>query len=516
MRTAIFFLIGLVLIVGIGAVVPQEQTSDPTLVQQFLDNNAHLDALATNLGLPLTHVYVSVDFYILLASLFVALGACVIGRGRALLKRTVRGYPRTAQYWGEWFSWLFHSSFFLLLVAVVYGKATGFQGLLVIVDGQTVSNTPSSYEQLQDGLLFSGQYQDFQLRLDRFAVTYQSNGEASSYDSRVTVINHGRQVITKNIEVNNYLNYGGIHFYQEDYGWAPQVKVTNPAGEVVFDAPVLTFGSNYSVQTGVLKVPDFNYTPPGAGQPLQLGANALFMPDALDVPAIANNGNLSGLTVQPGGLTPDNPVLQLQLFAGNLGLNSGQPQNVNTLDTSQMAPLLNGAPLDITVGQSAQIALATASGKTVNFTVSVPALHQYTVLLANYDNGVPLVYAGFVLILIGITGKLYLRPLLERRERRRRGRVEMPVSATSDHDPSVTSALAIDAAPAGEGSARGDGHGGHRLAGRRTARRSLAAPGEDGRSAVTAGTGRADTPTPERRRLPERGKGRSGSPAGRR
>ncbi|MGA8015688.1 MAG: cytochrome c biogenesis protein ResB [Candidatus Dormiibacterota bacterium] len=460
MRTAIFFLIGLVFITGIGAVVPQNLTDEPSQVQQFLASNAHLNALATSLGLPLTDVYVSFDFYVLLFSLFIALGACVIGRGRALVVRTIRGHPRTAQYWGEWFSWLFHSSFFLLLVAAVWGKATGFEGLMIIVQGQTVTEARSSYAQLQEGVLFNGQHGDFQIRLNSFTVAYQPDGAASDYDSNVTILTSGHSVLTRNIQVNDYLNYDDIHFYQEDYGWAPQVEITNPAGQVVFDAPVVTFGDNYSVQTGVLKVPDFNYTPPGSDQSLQLGANALFMPDALDVPTITSGGQMSGLTVQPGGLDPDNPVLQLQLYAGSLGLNSGLPQNVNTLDTSQMAPLENGAPVDITVGQSAQIPFETTGGKTVNFTVSVPALHQYTVLLANYDNGVPLVYASFVMILLGITGKLYLRPLLEQRERRRRrrGSPPPPTRATSDHDPSASSALSLNpeevAAAADGGGAR--------------------------------------------------------------
>jgi cytochrome c biogenesis protein ResB len=445
MRTAIIFLIGLVIIVLIGAVVPQQLTDSASQVQTFLVGNAHLNALATDLGLPLTSVYVSVDFYILLTSLFIALGACVIGRGRALIMRTVRRHPRTPQYWGEWFSWVFHSSFFLLLVAVVYGKATGFQGLLVIVDGQTVTEAPSSYAQLQQGLLFNGQHSDVQLKLDKFSVSYQSDGEASSYDSLVTVLDHGRAVTTKDIQVNNYLSYDGIHFYQEDYGWAPQVVVTSPSGQVVFNAPVLMYGNNYSVQTGVLKVPDFNYTLPGATQSLQIGGEALFMPDALEVPSISSGGSLSGLTVQPGGLLPDNPVVQIQLYAGSLGINAGLPQNVDTLDTSQMAPLMNGAPVDITVGQTAQVDFTTSAGKTVTFTVSVPALHQYTVLMANEDNGVTLVYASFGLILVGITGKLYLRPVLEWRQRRRRLTAESaPPRATSDHVPNQLSALSVD------------------------------------------------------------------------
>ena len=446
MRTAILFLIGLIVIVGLGALVPQNGTSDSTQVQQFLTANPNLTSLSSALGLPLTDVYVSVDFYLLLGSLFVALGACVIRRGRALVMRTVRGRPRNAQYWGEWCSWVFHSSFFLLLVAAIWGKATGFQGLMVIVEGQTVTEAPSSYAQLQQGLLFNGQHRDFQLKLNKFTVTYQPDGSASVYDSNLTVYNHGRAALTKDVEVNSYLSYDGIHFYQEDYGWAPVVVVTNPSGQVVYDAPVTVFGSNYSAQTGVLKVPDFGYRPPTAGQPLQLGANLLFMPDALQVPTVGGGGNLTGLTEQPGGVSPDNPVLQVQLFAGDLGLNQGQAQNVNSLDTSRMAPLAGGSPVDITVGQVAKVPLTTASGKTVTFTVGVPALRQYTVLMGNYDSGVPLVYASFVLILVGITGKLYLKPLLERRERRAgRGsrRVELPAPRSArDHVPAAVSALA--------------------------------------------------------------------------
>ena len=43
--------------------------------------------------------------------------------------RTARGYKRTPQYWGEWGSWLFHSSFFLLLVAGMVGLAAGLYAI---------------------------------------------------------------------------------------------------------------------------------------------------------------------------------------------------------------------------------------------------------------------------------------------------------------------------------------------------------------------------------------------------
>jgi len=114
MRTAIFLLLGILVIVLIGSFVPQQNTSDPTKVEAFLTSWPNLNVLFADLQLPLTQVFVSPVFYVLLGLLYISLGWCVIRRARALIMRTLRGYKRTPQYWGEWGSWLFHSSFFLL------------------------------------------------------------------------------------------------------------------------------------------------------------------------------------------------------------------------------------------------------------------------------------------------------------------------------------------------------------------------------------------------------------------
>ena len=109
MRTAIFLLLGILVIVLIGSFVPQQNTSDPTKVEAFLTSWPNLNVLFADLQLPLTQVFVSPVFYVLLGLLYVSLGWCVIRRGRALVMRTLRGYKRTPQYWGEWGSWLFHT-----------------------------------------------------------------------------------------------------------------------------------------------------------------------------------------------------------------------------------------------------------------------------------------------------------------------------------------------------------------------------------------------------------------------
>jgi cytochrome c biogenesis protein len=428
MRTAIFLLLGILVIVLIGSFVPQQNTSDPTKVEAFLTAWPNLNVLFADLQLPLTQVFVSPVFYALLGLLYVSLGWCVIRRARALVMRTLRGYKRTPQYWGEWGSWLFHTSFFLLLIAVVWGKATGYQGLVTVTEGQSFTNTPSGYDTLQQGLLFNGNYAPFTLRLNSFEATYASNGEASDYVSNVSVFDHGTKLQTQNIRVNDFLSVDNVNVYQQDYGWAPTIVVTNPAGQTVFDGPIQFFDDPNNVGDkalgdGVLKVPDFDYTISGAAQPIQLGAKMSFFPDATLLPSVGSTGAIdpTATTYGPGGVSTRNPVIELQLYVGNLGLNSGAPQNVNQLDTSQMQPYFSDAHVvPILLGQSLQLPIDTVNGKNVNFTISFPSIQQYSLFQVNDDQGVLLVYTSFILIMTGLLTKLYLRPFLERRQRKRK------------------------------------------------------------------------------------------------
>jgi cytochrome c biogenesis protein len=429
MRTAIFFLIGVVLIVLVGSFVPQQDTSAQTKVDQFLADHANLNDLASHVGLPLTQVFVAPLFFVLLGSLYVALGACVIRRGRALVMRTIRRHPRSPQYWGEWGSWLFHTSFFLLLVAVVWGKATGFQGIVTVTEGQRVTEARADFDTLQEGLLFDGRHAGYQVQLNSFRATYQPNGQPKDYVSNVTVYDNGRPVLTKDIRVNDFLGYRDVDFYQQDYGWAPHIVVTNPAGKVVYDGTVEFFGAQKNVQTGILKVPDFGYTVPGAQQPLQIGARMAVFPDARTVAHVNPDGSIdpSQVDYQPGGEQSRHPVLQMQLWIGDLGLDRGQPQNVNELDTGHMSPyLLDSAsggdvPFPIAMGESKQLVLpGTDSAHSATFTVSFPDMRQYSLFMVKKDDGVPLVYATFLSIMTGLMVKLYLKPLLDRRRRSRR------------------------------------------------------------------------------------------------
>jgi cytochrome c biogenesis protein ResB len=87
----------------------------------------------------------------------------------------------------------------------------------------------------------------------------------SDFVSNMTVYDGGKAVLTQDARVNEYLGYHGVDFYQQDYGWAPHMVVRNPAGEVVSDTDIQMISDDKTASTGVLKVPDFNYTLPGQG-----------------------------------------------------------------------------------------------------------------------------------------------------------------------------------------------------------------------------------------------------------
>lgn len=423
MRTAIFMLLGVVALVAIGSFVPQQNTSAQQKVDEFLAVHGNLNALAAHLGLPLTEVFVSPVFYLLLGALYLSLGACVTRRVRALWNRTRRGGWRSPQYWGETGSWLFHASFLLLLVAVVGGKATGFQGIAVVPQGDSFVEARSGFDTLQEGLLFNGKYDGFMARLNSFKATYATNGEAKDYVSNLTIVDRGHNVMTKDVRVNDFLAYDGVDFYQQDYGWAPHIVVQNPDGHTVFDGYINAFGENKSVQTGILKVPDFGYLLPSGQQPLQLGARLAVFPDAQANAAVQQDGSLAVSQIQysPGGVEARNPVLQLQLFAGDLKLNQRQAQSVNELDTSAMQPYFTDArSVPLVLGKSLTLDLPSSNASSVaHFTVSFPDLKQYSLFMVKKDQGVPLIYAAFFCIMVGLCVKLYLKPWLEARSHRR-------------------------------------------------------------------------------------------------
>jgi len=97
-----------------------------------------------------------------------------------------------------------------------------------------------------------------------------------------------------------------------------------------------------------------------------------------------------------------------------------------------MTPYYSGAAaFALPLHQTTTLALPAANGGTANFTISFPDLRQFSLFHVKKDNGVPLVYTAFVLTMVGLLSKLYLRPFLERRRRVRKAVLQPGVRATA-------------------------------------------------------------------------------------
>jgi len=97
----------------------------------------------------------------------------------------------------------------------VLAGTLGFQGYMNLAEGESASALFNKKTREQHPL-------DFTLRCDKFEVTYYDRGNMpKDYKSTLTVIEQGKEVLTKTIEVNDPLIYRGIYFYQSSYGIAP-------------------------------------------------------------------------------------------------------------------------------------------------------------------------------------------------------------------------------------------------------------------------------------------------------
>ncbi|MFH1449145.1 MAG: cytochrome c biogenesis protein ResB [bacterium] len=104
---------------------------------------------------------------------------------------------------GRMGSFIIHSGIFIILSGGVIGGLFGFKEYLEINEKEIVT-VPHT---------------DFRLRVDDFNVEfYPASKMPKDYKSTLTIIDEGKDILTKTIEVNHPLVYKGVWFYQTSYG----------------------------------------------------------------------------------------------------------------------------------------------------------------------------------------------------------------------------------------------------------------------------------------------------------
>ena len=241
--------------------------------------------------------------------------------------RAEKGYLRET---GNLF---FHVSLIGVLISVGLGGALSYTGQRVLIEGETFVNNESAYDSLTPGFLFDkSTLVPFSLRLDSFSTRYDYNnpnnfGKPMEFKAKVTSQVVGEKKPLKSvIRVNEPLFLPGSKIYLTGNGYAPVIVVRDQDGKVSFSGPVVFLPQDSNLTSlGAIKVPD--------ASPKQFGMLAFFYPTVAKLPT--------------GALTSNHPytwdpLLTMNVYVGNLGLDSGLNSNVYELNTHGMKQLAGG------------------------------------------------------------------------------------------------------------------------------------------------------------------------------
>nr|WP_242677475.1 cytochrome c biogenesis protein ResB [Streptomonospora litoralis] len=287
---------------------------------------------------------------------------------------------------------LFHLALLALLVALAAGSFLGYRGNMLVVEGDGFANTVTSYDAFFPGTAVGqDDLHPFSFTLEEFEARFiedgRLSGQAASFSADLAYrASPEAPERHHELEVNHPLSVGGAQVYLLGHGYAPEFRVTNADGEVVFDQPVPFIARQERTFTsdGVIKVPD-------AGE-RQLGFTGVFLPSAAEGP----QGDL--VSEFPA---PRDPVVTLTGYRGDLGLGEGASQSVFQLYTDDMSKL--GESPELRPGESWE--LPDGAG-TVTFT----GYSDYISMQVNSDpSRLPALAAASTAVL-GLLATLFVRP----------------------------------------------------------------------------------------------------------
>jgi cytochrome c biogenesis protein len=314
---------------------------------------------------------------------------------------------------------VFHYALVVLLIAVGIGGGFSFSGQRVLVEGDTFVNNLASYDAFSPGpLFFENELQPFSMKLEDFEVVYDLRnpanlGQPVDFIANVT-LDDGLESQNSDIRVNFPLAAPGANVFLTGNGFAPVITLYDGTGDVAFSGPVVFLPQDSNMTSlGVIKAPD--------ALPEQIGIIAFFYPTAQELESGAYT------SIYPD---PIDPLLTMNVYLGDLGLDSGIPRNVYALDITDME-LIAGrdgpAPaLELRVGERVELPGGAGS-------VSFDGLKRFASLDVAYNPGGLWILIFAFIALIAIVFSLSVR---RRRVwvRLRDGRIEYAALARGDDD----------------------------------------------------------------------------------
>ena len=393
MKTALILLLLLAAAAVPGSIYPQRSADPNGVVQYFRDNPELAEVLDF---FQLFDVYTSVWFSAIYILLFSSLVGCVLPRTKihfeALRQEPVqtpsnlsrmpvyekvssnkvvdpvakakqilekrryriiqRGDSVSAEkgYSRETGNLVFHFSLVGVLIAIGIGGGLSFSGQRVLAEGDTFVNNLAGFDSLSPGVFFNpDQLAPISVSLDKFEVDYDFLNQTNigaPLDFRATVTlrkTPGEAGQTSTVRVNEPLDGPGASVYLTGHGYAPIITVRDNNGDVSYSGPTIFLPQDGNMTSiGIIKVPD--------NLPEQIGVVAFFYPTAAEL----DTGAFTSIYPDP-----INPIISMNVYTGDLGLDSGIPLNVYALDTDRLTQVAGrgsaNPAVQLELGQTADL-----------------------------------------------------------------------------------------------------------------------------------------------------------------
>jgi len=325
------------------------------------------------------------------------------GRGRG----PVWSVSAERGYWRETGNLLFHIALVGVLITVGVGGGFAYTGQKVVVEGTSFVNTLIDYNSINRGRFVPDDaFDPYALTLDSFDITYEDfgtpgAGQAGNFKANLDVRESDGSTRKGSVEVNHPLAIGGDKIYLLGNGYAPTITVRNAEGTVLLSQPVEFLPQDSAMSSlGVVKIPD--------GMPEQLGLIGFFYPTAVKLDSGAFASAHGAVNI---------PLLTLDVYQGDLGIDDGTPRSVYTLDTEGMTKLTGrDTDLDSIQLQPGETADLPNGLGTVTFENESPAgatdftqsVKRYVSLQIHHDDSAPWVLVFALLALAGLGLALFV------------------------------------------------------------------------------------------------------------
>ena len=276
--------------------------------------------------------------------------------------------------------YMVHLSIIMILLGGIIGSIWGFEGYMNILEGEKTNVIRLTRR--TKALRLS-----FWVRCDKFLVSFYKNGMPKEYMSKLTFIT-AKKEIKKELRVNHPVRFHGITFYQASYGTSVEdkvyLKIINNESKKSYIAE-LRVGQSYNI-------PDSNV-----------------MIKVLDIrDDFARTGPALFLSIKTGQGKETRLVLL---------------KNMQIAKKRLPAPMLNSPMFNSSIM------------KPYTFVIEKIPTRYYTGLQVSRDPGVPVVWTGFLLLIIGLMVTFFTsHRRIWVKVSKKNGEVEIAVSGMSNRD----------------------------------------------------------------------------------